>query len=599
MLGLMLALSLAGIAVGPAMVAFGRSFNRGAAVVDGFTLGAVPALLMLRLVPHVVEGAGPLALLLVLAGFGLLVFADRAWHHGGTRVGEGVVIPALMLHALSDGAGLAMAASAGSRGVGGQLAVALLLHRIPEGLFITTTLLHRHGWRGTILRLGAVALATVVGAVGGRALLTVVPDAVFDCVVALGLGAMLRLSLHSHQPPPSTGGSRSASGIAALAGLAIVLAVPDPDSVLRVAHASELPVATALLPLFVETAPAMVIGLALSAGMQVALPRWTAAWLRVSGALRQALRGVLYGLSSLRCMGDGLAEVRSLLARGTPVAAVVAVAVGTPALEIGGIALSWRMLGAPIAMTRVLLGVGVALATAVAVALSQRDAPFRRVTGDALGRRALLRAPRREPVVFVREGVAVSGALRAAAGRLLDHVAPWYVVGLVLAAVCEAAVHPRWVVSLGRWDIALGALAALPAYLSLHAAIPLVAVLLHKGASVGAGLVFLTLGPATNLAVLGALREGFGRRAMVAYAAVTTGVAITAGVMVDRALPRATVPEVHAMVAHVHHPVEWAFAAGTAGLLTWSLLRVGPRKWFAPLATGSPHDEDHTQHEHR
>jgi zinc transporter ZupT len=136
----------------------------GASAVDGFALGVVPALLLLRLVPHVVEGAGAWGVALVCIGFGALWLADRGHDHAhpaddartAMTLGARLVVPALVLHALSDGAALAMATVGGhshahgaDHDLGGSLAGAVLLHRLPEGLFLTMTFLPRVGWRGT------------------------------------------------------------------------------------------------------------------------------------------------------------------------------------------------------------------------------------------------------------------------------------------------------------------------------------------------------------------------------------------------------------------------------------------------------------------
>lgn len=147
-------MSVLGLLVGPALVALGRGRRMGASAVDGFALGVVPALLLLRLVPHVVEGAGAWGVALVCAGFGVLWLADRGHDHAhpaddartAMTLGARLVVPALVLHALSDGAALAMATVGGhshghgaEHGVGESLAGAVLLHRLPEGLFLTMT----------------------------------------------------------------------------------------------------------------------------------------------------------------------------------------------------------------------------------------------------------------------------------------------------------------------------------------------------------------------------------------------------------------------------------------------------------------------------
>ena len=66
--------------------------------------------------------------------------------------------------------------------------------------------------------------------------------------------------------PPPTVSARALAGVTFLAGVALVLALPDPGGLFRLAHPQELSVQAALIPLFVETAPAMLLGV-LGAGL--------------------------------------------------------------------------------------------------------------------------------------------------------------------------------------------------------------------------------------------------------------------------------------------------------------------------------------------
>lgn len=598
MLALFLALSLVGFAIGPLLVAWGRGRALPSAAIDGFTLGVVPALILLHIIPHMVEEVGLAALGLLGAGYAAVWLADRRVHDGG-RIGSVVVLPALVVHAVGDGAALAIATSGGDHGgepVGAGLSVALVLHRLSEGLFLATSLVPVFGWRRTLPRLGAVASATVLGALLGRALLARVPDAVFEGVAAFGIGAMLRLAVHSHQAPPREARPKAVGGVGFLAGVALALWVPDPDSVLRHARPQELAFVDSLLPLFVETAPSMLIGLLAAGAAQTFLPRPNATWLFAPSVLAQAARGVAFGVPLPLCTCGVLPLVRRLLAAGVPVAAVAAFAVGTPALDVGGVVFTFRLLGAPLAATRVAAGVAVALVTALVVAratrgvsmrLSLRPAP----RGALLSPRAPWSAAPHEP--GPTPGGAIPRMLRQAVGPTLDHVAAWYVVGLCAAAAFEAAVDPALVARAGSpGDVALAALLAVPFYVCAQGATPFAAVLMHKGASLGAGIAFLLVGPGTNLPVLAALRRALGKRAAAAFALASLGAAMALGLAANAVVPAASLPDVHHLAAHRHGAWEIVCATLLAALLARSLLALGPRPWFAAMAHGGE-DDDH------
>lgn len=590
MLPLALALSLVGLCVGPCLIALGRARGRWRAVVEGFSLAVVPGLILLRLLPHVVEELGATAIALVGAGYFTLRLADRAHdhhdhahdHRRGTAVGLAIVLPALLAHAFTDGAALAMASAAGGREhLGPELAGALVLHRLPEGMFLASALVPRVGWRGTGMRLGAMALATVVGALTGESLLEHVPDAVFDGVMSFGLGAMLRLAVHSHEPEPPTARGRTAAGLAFLAGLAAVLMIPDPRSVLHLAHAQELSFVRTLSALFVESAPAVLLGVLVAALVRSRVRPATVGWLSTLGAFRQSARGAVFGAALPLCSCGAVPVARELLSNGAPFASVVAFLVATPELDLGAVVLAQSLLGTEITLLRLASGLLVAL-----------------LVGWLLGRREPPPEPPRpsEDVGWWR-----AQGFADALSYAVDQVAAWYMFGLVSAAVIEAAVTPGTLARLQHpWDLVVAALVAIPMYLGPHAATPVAAVLMHKGAGVGAAMAFLLASTGANAAVIATLGRARGRGVGARFAAVMALAAVASGMIAELAVGRDGIPEVHALAAHDHGAIETVSGVLVALLLVASVARNGPRRWFRALQPDPvTHDHGHRlSHDH-
>lgn len=232
MLLIAVTLSVLGLAAGPLLLAWGKGRALPSAAIEGATLGLVPAVVLLRLVPHVFEEIGPLALALVAAGYAALWIVERRSHRSLGRAGQIVALPALVLHAAADGATLGVvlgdggAAARGAAQGGALLAAALLVHRLPEGLFVARALVPESGWRSAIAWLGALASATVAGALLGERALSLAPHEVVHGVVAVGLGAILRLATHTHERTPQRRGGVLAFVGALAAGLALNAAVP-------------------------------------------------------------------------------------------------------------------------------------------------------------------------------------------------------------------------------------------------------------------------------------------------------------------------------------------------------------------------------------
>jgi len=167
------------------------------------------------------------------------------------------VLPTLAVHGFLDGAGLAVAFQQGEMVETSAIAIggALVLHKIPEGLFVASLLIPSLGLRATWVRLVALSASTVFGALSGRELLAHTSDQVLHLVVALGLGVMLRMATHRHCAMPHAQPERLASGAAFVACLGALLAVPDPERLLARAQPGELNAWQALIPLLLETAP--------------------------------------------------------------------------------------------------------------------------------------------------------------------------------------------------------------------------------------------------------------------------------------------------------------------------------------------------------
>jgi uncharacterized membrane protein YraQ (UPF0718 family) len=601
-----LALSVLGLLLGAALVTLGRRQALASAALDGFSLGFVPAVLALRMLPHAMGSLGVRALALAALAYLALWWVDRRAHdrdhaaahpfHPAAGAGAGLLVPMLAVHGMSDGAALAVALS--SRGVGASLAAALILHRMPEGLFIASSMLPSAGGRKTAVALGALALSTVVGAALGQALLDAIPDALFDGALALGVGAMLRLAMHSHAARPPTAHARALAGLTFLGGVALVLALPDPGGLFRRAHPSELSVQGALVPLFVETAPSMLLGV-LGAGLLRTLSRARPeAWLRGGNSLAQALRGAVFGAPLQVCSCGVLPVARAMLRGSLPIAAVAAFMVGTPELDVGGFVLSVRLLGLPLALARLAAGAALAVVVGLVTAAVARSLPLR-VPPKPSRRPGLLVAPRALPSTPPPAARTVAGVLRAGLDSF-DQVAAWYVFGLLLAAGFEAAVAPAVLAhAVGRWDVALTALLAVPVYVCAQGATPLAAVMVHKGFSPGSALALLLVGPATHVAAWRMLRQALGARVAWSFVAASVVGAVALGALANRVVPAATLPEIHALAAHAHPPWELGAAAVLALLLAGSVLRLGPRAWVGTMSpTGAPAEHGHHHHPH-
>ena len=106
-------------------------------------------------------------------------------------------------------------------------------------------------------------------------------------------------------------------------------------------------------------------------------------------------------------------------------------------------------------------------------------------------------------------------------GELLQSIWRWVAVGILVSAAIEVMLPQQaWLdlAALGTFGAAAAALViSLPLYVCATASVPIAAALVANGLPLGAALVFLMAGPATNVATVGAVYRGFGRKVTAVY----------------------------------------------------------------------------------
>lgn len=124
--------------------------------------------------------------------------------------------------------------------------------------------------------------------------------------------------------------------------------------------------------------------------------------------------------------------------------------------------------------------------------------------------------------------------------ELLQDISKWLIIGF-LAAALIAVVLPNDFFSrfqgLGFVEILVILLASIPIYICATGSIPIAAVLLLKGVSPGAALVFLMAGPATNVATMTVLGKTMGRKSLLIYLFTIIIGAVVFGLLTNWLIP--------------------------------------------------------------
>ncbi len=126
--------------------------------------------------------------------------------------------------------------------------------------------------------------------------------------------------------------------------------------------------------------------------------------------------------------------------------------------------------------------------------------------------------------------------LRFAFGSVWGDIAGWFFVGLLLAAAITVLVPESFMARFlggGISSMLVMLVIGIPMYICATASTPVAAALVLKGVSPGAALVFLLVGPATNITSLSVLFGILGKRSTYLYLTAIAVCAVSFGLITD------------------------------------------------------------------
>lgn len=576
-------MSVVSLVVGTGVHRLARVRKLPLAVADGFVVIAVCGLVLIHILPEALRVGGWWALGAAAVGVAFPYFFEaRKPLQQVPPLLMVIAVVGLCVHLFLDGAAIgggAHATHASHHGQSNALGVAVVLHRFPVG--VSLWLFARPDHRGTdVLRLtGIVLLATVAGFVLGSKVLAVVPPVVVASFQALVAGSLLHIVMETRT---STSGRGQRVGAALGGALAVVLV-----ALLGSTHLDFDPSGPAisftrtLVRLAALVAPWLIAGYAAAALAHALLPPgWRTVLLR--GRLTGPFRGAAVGVLRPVTMCAAPHTYESLDEQGVLPAANVALFVVIGTLAVPAIAITWPLLGPSFTLARIAAGLLLAVIAGYVLMWARSHPPVHPNGAEHAHEPATWRERLADGVSF-------------GFGELVDHTAPWVIVGLVFAAVLEPMfAHDTLAVVPSSLQIPLASIAALPFYVCATGGTPLVLLLMHKGLSAGAALVLLLCGPLLSMQILRVLWHLHGARVVAVYALVIIAFSVASGFAIE-ALPVTLKP----FDLHAYEPTAFSILclAVVTTLFLWTYVRQGPRRFlelaFAPHGHAHEHGELH------
>jgi len=561
-------LSLIPLLVAPFLVQLllaSRPLARG---LDAFVLVAVGGLVFFEILPHSIEEGGFPVLLALLAGLLLPFVIERFW---AGEAGRGqtfalvMALSGLALHGMLDGVGLAAPGAHVEHGH--ELALAVLLHRVPAALAIWWMVRPRLGFKAGVLTLAVVGVATTVGYGGSQVVDGLFASHWWYILQALLVGTLVHVVAHQSVGPAQVDkgkGLHFASVVGGLAALAVLFFLDHGHAEhahhAGCAHEAALTQWDIFLTLALRGAPALLAAYVLAGLLHAFSNRRLERWLTRRNALVQSAGGLAMGMPLSICSCAVRDYYQRMLKSGVPGPAALAFLVAAPEVGVAAVILSLRMLGVEVGLAR--------LAIALLLGL---------LTGLFVGRTAIrsATAPAEDVPCCQDHDHEPSGFLHGFAVTA-DHTLPWLLAGLGLAAIVGPLAGELHLHEIPRaLQIPLLALLGLPLYVCATGSIPLVAVLLHEGLSPGAGIAFLLAGGVSSAATLRTLTALHGPKTAAMVATLAFAVPVAAGYLVDFVLVGEALVPLHTWHAQAMNWFELFCLVLLAAVTLLSLLRVG------------------------
>lgn len=241
-------------------------------------------------------------------------------------------------------------------------------------------------------------------------------------------------------------------------------------------------------------------------------------------------KAALFGIPIPLCSCGVLPAAAGIRKQGASKGATTAFLISTPETGVDSIAVSWVLLDPLMAVLRPVAAFITALITGQMVHILDPEKPDEQpeqpakipLSGAEKNHKdSCSAAPQQnnQGKKEVKLERLISG-MRFAFGDLYREIIVWFFVGIVIAGAIGVFVSPLLIETwLGNPLVAMLVMlvVATPLYVCATASTPIAAALVLKGLNPGAALVFLLVGPATNMAALSVITRVLGKRTMAIY----------------------------------------------------------------------------------
>jgi len=304
-------------------------------------------------------------------------------------------------------------------------------------------------------------------------------------------------------------------------------------------------------------APYLILGFLIAGILKVLVPANIMTKYLGKSNTSSVINASLFGIPLPLCSCGVLPTGISLYKNGASKGSSVSFLISTPQTGVDSILVTWSMLGLPLAIIRPIT----AFFTGVAGGILTN-----KFDSTRLSIKTEVNQEKKSKGSSLRE------IFRYAFIEMVDDIAKWLVIGLLIAAFITVAVPDEFFNEFnitGLTGMVLILVVSIPLYICATASVPIAAVLLLKGLSPGAILVFLMAGPATNAATITVIGKNLGKKTLIVYMASLIIGSLLFGLLIDNFLPHEWfMPMASMMGDHQHEILPMWLSVSSAVLLS-------------------------------
>jgi len=326
------------------------------------------------------------------------------------------------------------------------------------------------------------------------------------------------------------------------------------------------------IDLSLEMAPWLLLGFVFAGVLHVYMPKGSIkkymGGKNIKSVLYASLLGIPLPLCSCGVIPTGIAFHKEGASKGSTVSFLIS----TPQTGVDSILATYSLLGLPFAVLRPIVAFFSGIfggAITNSVTRNDKDEQIENLSNQKSEE--------------IKSNGKFKTMIKYAFHDFLMDIAKWLLIGLAVAALIAVLLPNDFFISYLQNEflsMLLVLAASIPLYVCATGSIPIAAVLMMKGLSPGAALVFLMAGPATNVATMTVIGKAINKKTLFVYLGSIIGSAMLFGWLTNQFLPREWFSFAIDHIGHEHELLPYWFKITSAILLAAMILNGYIRKYF-------------------